>query len=511
LNTYRMRIFSKAMTVITILFVLVYSLNSANTGINIIKNNDVTHAYDALVNIATSEHDLNTPQVVSQISQAESEITNGLYFKAIRELSSVEYAYGEGGYIEQYIVNNNKTAVEKKNFGFHIICGAICLIMGFFQFWPYFRRKFRTMHRVFGSVFIVSGLALCISVLFYLNWSGPETTYEALTGYAGLYVLTGVTLMSMGTSIFYLFKRQYNKHMGWMSITLGSFLTAIFQRYDWLVVAAMDTGQTHAVMNGLVDAILYTQAYVIAYLIFFMNRHYSPLRKNHTPLSRLSSMKKYGMIALSVLGSLSVFHYYVFTQGMADSSVVLSVINEAAFIKETAVIFNQESMLPFMFAVLSSLMMGLGAFLVITPQSLTQGAHYKHSLYSLAGAGLAAIEISWGLNIGYPTMLNSPGGGHYVLWGILHLGFSAAVLYASLTNKQSLLKEWITMLWIMSFFSVTIFWMSGGLSLFDVVPPHYVESRHLSVLLAGGASAVVFLLAMRSAIHGNATAERAIH
>jgi hypothetical protein len=167
--------------------------------------------------------------------------------------------------------------------------------------------------------------------------------------------------------------------------------------------------------------------------------------------------------------------------------------------------------MPFMFAAFSSLIMGLGAFLVITPISSKQGTNYKHYFYVLAGVGLACIEINWGLNIGYPTMLNSPGGGHYVLWGVLHLGFSVAILYASLANKQSLLKEWITMLWIMSFFSVTIFWLAGGVSLLDVVPQHYVESRHLSVLLAGGVSQLIFLSAMLTAIYGKATAERAIH
>jgi hypothetical protein len=511
LNTLHLQLSNKIMAVIAILFLLGFTFISVNTGINLIKNNDIAHAYEALVNIAASDQDSDNAHISRQISQAETEIVNGLYFKAIRQLSSVEYAYGEGSYIEPYIVNNNKTAVEKKNFGFHMICGAICLMMGFFQFWPYFRRKFRKTHRVFGSIFIVSGVALCISVLFYLAWSGPETTYEALTGQVGLYTLSGVTLMSIGISIFYLFKRQYNKHMGWMSIALGSFLTAPFQRYNWLVLAAADTGQTHAVINGLVDGILYTQAYLMAYLIFFMNRHYSPIKKNHMPLSRMPDMKKNGVIVLSVLGAVSVFYHYVFTQGMADSSGVLSIINEIAFIKETEVIFNQGFMMPFMFAALSSLMMGLGAFLVITQPSLTRGRNYKYYLYVLAGAGLAGIEISWGLNIGYPTMLNSPGGGHYVLWGVLHLGFSAAVLYASLTNKESLLKEWITMLWILSFLSVAIFWMAGSISLFDVVPPHYVESRHMSVLLAGGVSELVFLLAMLSAIYGNATAERAIH
>jgi hypothetical protein len=506
-----MQIFNKAMAVIAILFVLGFTLISANTGINLIKNDDITHAYQALVNIATSKQEVNTPQVASQISQAEGEIVNGLYFKAIRKLSSVEYAYGEESYIEPYIVNNNKTVVEKKNFGFHMICGAISLMMGFFQFWPYFRRKFRRVHRVFGSIFIGSGVSLCLSVFFYLAWSGPEKTYEALTGQVGLYTLSGVTLMSIGISVFYLFKRQYNKHMGWMAIALGSFLTAPFQRYDWLVLAAMDTGQTHAVINGLVDGVLYTQAYLVAYLIFFMNRHYSPIRNNYTPSLQLSVMKKYGIIVLSALGIISVFYYYVFSQGMADSGFVLSVVNEKAFIKETAVIFNQGAMMPFMFAAFSALIMWLGALLVIKQQPLKQCANYKHYIYVLAGFGLGYIEISWGFNIGYPTMLNSPGGGHYVLWGILHLGFSTAVLYASLQNKQSLLNEWFKMLWILSFFSVAIFWMAGTISVLDVVPQQYVDSRHLSVLLVAGVTEVIFLLAMLSAIYGGATEERAIH
>jgi len=196
---------------------------------------------------------------------------------------------------------------------------------------------------------------------------------------------------------------------------------------------------------------------------------------------------------------------------MADSGVVLSVVNEKAFIKETAVIFDQGAMMPYMFAAFSALIMWLGALLVIKPQPLKQGANYKHYIYVLAGFGLGYIEISWGFTIGYPTMLNSPGGGHYVLWGILHLGFSTAVLYASLQNKQSLLNEWLKMLWILSFFSVAIFWMAGAISVLDVVPQQYVDSRHLSVLLAGGVTEVIFLLAMLSAIYGGATEERAIH
>jgi uncharacterized membrane protein len=501
----------KTMPAIAILFLLGFSVISVNTGMNLMKGTDNTDAYEALVSIAASQQDVNNTQVESQVLQSESEIANGLYFKTIRELSSLEYAYGEESYIEPYIVNNSKTVTEKRNFGLHMICGAICLMLGAFQFWPYFRRKYRKMHRVFGSVFILSGVTLSISVWFYLIWSGPEKTYEGITGQAGLYTLSGIVLLSMGVSVFYLCKREYNKHMGWMSIAFGSFLTAPFQRYDWMVLAALDTGQTHAVINGLVDAVLYTQAYAVAYLIFFMNRHFSPIKKHFTPYAYDSEIKKYGLIIISALGSISVFYYYFLTKGMAESGAVLGIINEKAFIKETAVIFNQGSAIPLMFATLSTIIMCLGAYLFSTKDSLKQGVNPTLYLYVLAGVGLACIEISWGLQIGYPTMLNSPGGGHYVLWGILHLSFSAAVFYAHLANKQSLLKEWIMMLWVLSFFSVSIFWLASGLSVLNVVPQHYIESRHISVLLAGGASTFIFLLAMIFAIYGIATKERAIH
>jgi hypothetical protein len=511
----------KILAALAILFLLGFSIITVDTGVNFIKGSDNSQAYETLVKIATpsdkQEGSLqNAEQIENHMVQAEAEITNSLYFKTIRKLSSVEYAYGQGSYIEQYIINNNKTLVEKRNFGLHMICGAICLLLGAFQFWPRFRRRYRKIHRVFGGIFIVSGVTLSISVWLYLIWSGPEKTYEGLTGQAGLYGLSCIVLLSMAISIFYLFKRDYNKHMGWMAIAFGSFLTAPFQRYDWMVLAVLDTGQSHAVINGLVDAVLYTQAYAVAYLLFFMNRHLSPIKSTPQSLNvkanvYTSTFKRYGLIALSTFGAISVFYYYVFTQGMADSNAVLQIIDEKAFIKETVVIFKQGFAAPLLFAVSSALIMCLGAYFIHKLNSVCRIGKPALYLFVLAGILLACIEISWGLQIGYPIMLNSPGGGHYVLWGILHLLFSSAVVYAYWANKQSLLKEWITMLWILSFLPVSVFCLATGVSVLNVVPQDYIDSRHLSVLLAAGASTFIFLLAMIAAIYGSATKERAIH
>ena len=132
-------------------------------------------------------------------------------------------------------------------------------------------------------------------------------------------------------------------------------------------------------------------------------------------------------------------------------------------------------------------------------------------MFLTASVVVSIIELYWGLDIGYPTMLNSPGGGYYVLWGLLHFIFSVMVLWAYVMKKTSLLKEWITMLWILSFFSVMIFWLAKVISLVYEVPPIYVEGRHLSVLLTGGVSELIFLCAMLYAIYGSATKERAIY
>jgi hypothetical protein len=106
------------MAVFAILFVLGFTLISLNTEIYLIKNDDITHAYETLVNIASSHQDLNNQDISFQISQAGTGIASDLYLRTIRKLFSVEYAYGDGSYIEPYIVNKNKTVIEKKKIWF---------------------------------------------------------------------------------------------------------------------------------------------------------------------------------------------------------------------------------------------------------------------------------------------------------------------------------------------------------------------------------------------------------
>ena len=69
-------------SVIMLFFILGFSLISLNTGINFIQNKDSSESYESLVNIALNKK--NNVDIQREISEAEDNIANGLYFKMLR-------------------------------------------------------------------------------------------------------------------------------------------------------------------------------------------------------------------------------------------------------------------------------------------------------------------------------------------------------------------------------------------------------------------------------------------
>jgi uncharacterized membrane protein len=45
-------------------------------------------------------------------------------------------------------------------FFIHVYCSIFALLLGFFQFWPYLRRKYRSLHRLTGKIYVAIVLLL---------------------------------------------------------------------------------------------------------------------------------------------------------------------------------------------------------------------------------------------------------------------------------------------------------------------------------------------------------------
>ncbi|MFD2176851.1 DUF2306 domain-containing protein [Veronia pacifica] len=478
-------------------FMLVFGFIASMTGWNLVQLKDVTRANEALYENTTPEE--------FDYSEIESEIVNPTLFKLFRLLSSSEWAYGVGSYLEAYIAHDLRSDFEKINLGFHMFCGSACLILGVFQFWPAFRRKHRKIHRVMGSIYALCALALGLSVWVYLIYAGMDGTYDQLVGNWGLYILSGTEMFALFMAFYALKKRQYAQHLGWMAITLGSFLTAPWQRYNWMMLAWMDTGHTHQVINGAVDTVLYTQAYLTAYFVMVANRQASPTNTAFV-FEGYSQVFKRNIMTITALGVLTMFMFYAFSEGNFSSDGYGKLVNTDLLTREREVLFGSGSILVSLFALLTVGMMLVSGYMIIAYRK-------HHSLAYLLGAmciAIAMIELTWSHEIGYPTVHLSSGGSHYFGWGILHLLFGSMIVFAAIRRYELLLTEWTVMTWVLSFMPVGALWLSPIFSFIDVIPHAYIEGGHTSVLLNGGVMQTLFLIAMVLAIYGPATQARKV-
>ncbi|RXJ71523.1 hypothetical protein CS022_20770 [Veronia nyctiphanis] len=351
-------------------FMLVFGFIASMTGLNFIQLKDASSAHLVLAEKG------NKNAEGFDYEPVEEELANPTYFNLLREASDPEYAYGDGSYLDAYSAHDERSNFEKKNFGIHMIAGSACLILAVFQFWPSFRRKHKKIHRVMGVLYVTAAFTLGINVWIFLVNAGVETTWDQLVGNWGLYILSSTEMLAICIAGFFLLKRQYGAHMGWMAVSLGSFLTAPWQRYDWLMLAWLDTGQTFQVINGAVDTVLYTQAYFTAYWVIVMNRQSSP-EKPRFSFEGLSSGASRSILGVTLLAVVTTFVFYTGSNGLFDSELVGQSMNFSMFEKEQQVLFGDNTFLFPLFIILALGMTTLSAYMLLNYQQYDAKAIYS--------------------------------------------------------------------------------------------------------------------------------------
>ena len=480
--------------------VTIFSHVAVTTAISFITLKDSSHAHSIL-----SQNDSDAVPDVTYYETLERELANPTLFSIFRKLSSPDWAYGENSYLQEaYVVHDDRSDFEKKNFGIHMIFGAICLLTAFFQFWPYFRKRYRKIHRILGSMYIISAFGLGISVWIFLIKAGMETTYDGIVGNWGLYLLSGTEMVAVAMAIRGLLKKQYGLHLGWMAISLGSFLTAPFQRYIWFMIAYFNPEQPHKIANGAVDTSLFTIAYLAAYGVFVLNRHYSRDHAGRVAPSN-NRLRSWMICVATAVGVLTMWFTYGPTHTFADSAAFSSMINLEYLKTEVAVVLSSG--------------VGLASYSLLVSASMVMGAMWmlNKSIHvrllcalALANIAMGVIEVLWGVRIGMPTEFLNTGGSHYLMWGTLHLLFGILLLVGLVKGLHGLTHEWVVMTWILSFLPVGTAILVHTAMPYLGVPTEYIEGGHSYVLLQGGSMQTLFLLAMLAAIYGRYTQQKII-
>lgn len=415
--------------------------------------------------------------------------------------SSAKYAYGDGSYLEAYDAHSRRKGMEKISLYLHIILGGIILFTGCFQFWIWFRKRFKKLHRVFGIVYCVSAIGLGFFVLTYLSMAGIETTHEEYIGYLGLHILNVTTVIPVFISIYYLYKKEYTKHLGWMALSFGSILTAPTQRISWGILAYLDIGQTHAVSNSIVDTYLFASCYIVGYILFCWNRLSFPLQVKDTIETK--PYKRVIVYIFSILAVITVVFHYCFTNGMEDSELAQLVITSAVITQEKSIVYSN-SLVPFLYGICNSASLVLGAYLV----SVNNLRNKRYWLcFMVCVFVMACIEIFWGYKIGLPTTLHGVGGSYYMFWGIVHLFFVILLLYAAKYKEKevaSFFQEWNGYLWILLFAAAARYWFIYiHAFLKDYIADVYIEKNHVHQFIVALPIAVLSIVALIISIYSS--------
>ncbi|RXJ71521.1 hypothetical protein CS022_20760 [Veronia nyctiphanis] len=482
------------------IFLLIFSFIAAKTGWNFIQLKDPSTAHQILEAQGKSGNE------DFDYAPVEEELVNPTFFSLMRELSDPEYAYGEESYLEAYAGHDARSEFQKKNFGLHMIAGSACLITGFFQFWPAFRRKNRKIHRVMGVLYVISAFTLGISSWIYLGNAGFETTFDSLAGNWALYILSSTEMLAICIAGFFLLRRQYAAHMGWMAISLGAFLTAPWQRYDWLMLSWLDTGQTFAMINGVVNTVLFTQGYFTAYWVMVMNRQSSPLNKTYN-FEGFSLFAKTSVFSVTAIAVIATFVFYIGSNGIYGSELVGQSINFDLWDREQQIILADFSFLYPLFITLTLVMTTLSAYMMLNYR-LHDGLAY---LLGGVAIVIGLIELNWGVKIGYPTQYLSSGGSHYIGWSFLHIVFGILLIAGRYLRWNLLQVEWTMILWVLSLSMASLPLIASVSSLFEVFPKIYVDGGQSAILIVGGIMQGLVIIAIAVATHGPATKARNVH
>ncbi|MCD8523817.1 MAG: DUF2306 domain-containing protein [Saccharospirillaceae bacterium] len=220
-------------------------------------------------------------------------------------ISSSEYAYGADGISDTNIYYFSMPEARRHVLSTHMMLGLVLMVAGFLQFWPGFRRRYRKAHRLIGVAYILAAFVSMGMSGHHLINSGIANTYNTFVFHIGLWIMLVGVLVSLTMAGIALLRKDIARHLGWQALGFGFLLTAPLQRMDWLLLSGIADGVSFNEMNILVNTILFAQATLAGFGLFWLNRASSPLRNNAAltlrPLNRPLQWVGYGVILLSAL------------------------------------------------------------------------------------------------------------------------------------------------------------------------------------------------------------------
>ena len=416
---------------------------------------------------------------VSTIGSPESESMSPLWVRTIERLHSSQYANSDDGVMttERHYISMSEG--QRNRLSLHMMLGMVLMTFGFFQFWPAFRRRFRMAHRLMGGIYVLAGFTSMTMSGWHLLTNDVSEIFNEYVFYMGLWLMLVIAVTGLSAAGYAIYRKQIAAHLGFQALAFGSFLTAPIQRAWWVGMAPFAGDASFNEMNIIVNVSLFAQSFLVAYVLFCINRSSSPIRKtwqDHSGIVETSMGTRLACQVLVVLALFVTFGFLIQWPGLAAGETIARMVPAQAAQWHDAVMVDSPLRYGLFAAIAVQLLLGMRLFLASEPQRREQ--FLAPVVITAAALASAGILMSWGYQLGMPRHEISVAGVFYTFAGGLQ--FLLCVWFASqaLRQQPGKMREALCLVLGMAMAPAIMVGFLWLLASGDVVPTVYRESGH---------------------------------
>ncbi len=439
--------------------------------------------------------------------EARAWASSGLVWVGISKLTSPKQWYGSEGMFDTVIHYAEMPRSRIANLSLHSLLGGICMVIGGFQFWPAFRRRYPRWHRAAGITYIVAAQTAMIMAMVFLIRSPLRELYDTLTFSVGLwYLAIGVTL-SLWLSLYHLSRREIAQHQVYMVISYALLLTAPFTRIYWVAAGMLFPGSSQIVVNYVASAVLTPTCILMGYALLCLNRWLQEDRTAPNPRpgvapawqQRLRSAFTLLAMLLAGAGAITVWWFYILHPGLASFATARELV-PASVIAHDGAVLGELTVSRLIYA--ASTLAALLVLMLLLWHAFQRAEVNRKRLVMQCAAVLAVLAavggmvlIYWGGLLGGPSHGVLSGGAPFVLNGSCQLLFALLLGGALWRGSHALIKEFSVFMLFCLLATPVFYWALPIFGLFPV-PADIVQQGHLYRLsMYAGLYLLIFAMA----------------
>lgn len=461
--------------------------------------------------------DANATQKVTQAVKEVQQNPTQTNLKAISnelsllaELTSVE-RFSESRLMPLGIFYTTLSPYSKILLAIHVFFAGFCMLVGGFQFWPQFRKRYPHAHRKMGMIYIATVPISLLTVLLYLCSIRPDQLYTHLTGYVALWLLAIISLGATYGAVKSLSAKRIYEHQAYMALSFACLIVAPMLRWNWVLLAWLFPTIDQETLNLVTLTFIVPQCVLFSYGLLWVNRQWLRPMVSRQPAKISQHIQKIFLQwhhvwnVLAVLSVITTLYFYAWAD--LSSLPAAEKIVSSVYLKHSEQVIEAHNLLKWVFAL--SISMALLIALRLIRHYLQSSKPSQSSLeYSFIAATFLALLSAFllGQAIGIaPNGVLVVGGAGYITPAVILAILLSIYLWAVLTQRVAIKKEaLILMLAILPFPTLLILLLQT----FSYIPfpLEYIRAGHVYVL-ALGSTFFMLLPAFLYVIYGQATRE----